>query len=174
MQSTGQTSTHAVSFVPMHGSQMIYAIALIVSQTWPSTGSGHPERAISAGRVEGCVSDLAALFTPPQPVVGRYETCVATEPLEKVVVNGAGDTGVHYGAVAETDWFGAFGSAGPYDRARVARLYGGTAVRVTRGWRKTGDRFESITLISPYPDATLTHLNPGTLIIRFSIISVSP
>src|SRR6266853_1420782 len=26
MQSTGQTSTHAVSLVPMHGSQMIYAI----------------------------------------------------------------------------------------------------------------------------------------------------
>src|SRR5918993_2031411 len=25
MQSTGQTSTHALSFVPMHGSQMIYA-----------------------------------------------------------------------------------------------------------------------------------------------------
>jgi hypothetical protein len=25
MQSTGQTSTQAVSFVPMHGSQMMYA-----------------------------------------------------------------------------------------------------------------------------------------------------
>src|SRR5687767_6103031 len=25
MQSTGHTSTHAVSFVPMHGSQMMYA-----------------------------------------------------------------------------------------------------------------------------------------------------
>src|ERR1043166_6347248 len=29
MQSTGQTSTHAVSLVPTHGSQMIYAIATI-------------------------------------------------------------------------------------------------------------------------------------------------
>ena len=38
---------------------------------------------------------------------------------------------------------------------------------------KTGDRFESITLVSPYPDATLTRLNPGTLIIRFTIISAS-
>ena len=132
---------------------MIYAIALIVSQT--------------------CVSDLAALFTPPTPVVGRYEACVAAERIEKVVESGAGDAAVHYGAIAETDWQAAFGTAGRYDRARVARLYGGTAVRVARGWRKTGDRFESITLISPYPDATLTHLNPGTLIIRFSIISVS-
>jgi len=26
MQSTGQTSTHALSFTPMHGSAMIYAI----------------------------------------------------------------------------------------------------------------------------------------------------
>src|SRR6188472_2605082 len=30
MQSTGQTSTHAVSFVPTHGSQMMYAICLII------------------------------------------------------------------------------------------------------------------------------------------------
>jgi hypothetical protein len=131
----------------MHGSQMIYAIALIVSQT--------------------CVSDLAAVFTPPAPVVGRYETCVAAEPIERVLESGAADAAAHYGTVAETDWLGAFGTAGRYDRARVARLYGGTAVRVARGWRKTGDRFESITLISPYPDATLAHLNPGTLIIRF-------
>src|SRR5258708_1905115 len=153
MQSTGQTSTHAVSFVPMHGSQMIYAIALIVSQA--------------------CDPALAALFTPPKPVVGRYEACVAAEPIEKVIESGAAGAAAQYGTVAQTDWPGAFGTAGPYDRARVARLYGGTAVRVARGWRKTGDRFESITLISPYPDATLTHLNPGTLIIRFSIISVS-
>ena len=138
----------------MHGSQMIYAIALIVSQ--------------------GCLPDLAALFTPPKPVVGQYEACVAAEPIEKVIESGAEDVAAHYGAVAETDWLGAFGTAGPYDQARVARLYGGRAVRVARGWRKTGDRFESITLISPYPDAALTRLNPGTLIIRFSILSVSP
>jgi hypothetical protein len=30
MQSTGQTSTHAVSFVPMHGSLMTYAISALL------------------------------------------------------------------------------------------------------------------------------------------------
>src|SRR5258707_7998056 len=113
MQSTGQTSTHAVSFVPMHGSQMIYGIALIVSQA--------------------CLSDLAALFTPPTPVVGRYETCVAAEPIEKVIESGAAGAAAHYGTVVETDWLGAFGTAGRYDPARGARRCGGTAPRGGRG-----------------------------------------
>jgi len=151
MQSTGQTSTHAVSFVPMHGSQMIYATALILSQ--------------------GCDPALLALFTPPKPVVGHYEACTLDEPIDAVVRS---DAATRYGAVETTDWLGAFGTAGTYDHAHVARLYGGNGVRVARGWRKDGDRFESITLISPYPDAALTRLNPGTLIIRFSIISSSP
>src|SRR5437773_10258016 len=109
MQSTGQTSTHAVSFVPMHGSQMIYAIALIVSQ--------------------GCLPGLAALFTPSKPVVGRYEACVAAEPIEKVIESGAEVVAAHFGAVAETDWLGAFGTAGASGRARVAGLVGRPACR---------------------------------------------
>jgi hypothetical protein len=37
MQSTGQTSTQAVSFVPMQGSQMMYANDLRESiSEWPS------------------------------------------------------------------------------------------------------------------------------------------
>src|ERR1051325_7374112 len=40
MQSTGQTSTHAVSLVPMHGSAITYAIQRLLLATadrWPST-----------------------------------------------------------------------------------------------------------------------------------------
>src|SRR5579862_4716900 len=155
MQSTGQTSTHAVSFVPMHGSQMIYAIALILSQA--------------------CLPELAALFTPLKPVLGQYEVCVSTEAIEAVIAGEAGtDVPARFRAIDATDPLEAFGSAGQYDRAGLARLYGGTRARVARGWKRQGDRFESITLVSPYPDATLTRLNPGTLIIRFTIISVSP
>ena len=135
----------------MHGSQMIYAIALILSQA--------------------CDPALAALFTPPRPIVGHYEACTLEEPIESVV---KGDAKTQYGAVEDADWLGAFGTAGTYDRAHLARLYGGRGIRVARGWRRDGNRFESITLISPYPDATLTRLNPGTLMIRFSIISSSP
>ena len=121
---------------------MIYAIALILSQA--------------------CDPAFLALFTPPKPVVGHYEACPIEEPIDSVVKS---DTATHYGAVEDADWLTAFGSAGSYDRAHVARLYGGTGVRLARGWRKEGSRFESITLISPYPDPSLTRLERGTLVI---------
>ena len=63
----------------------------------------------------------------------------------------------------------AFGTAGTYDRAALARLYGGTRVQVARGWTIHGTRFESITRLSPYPDRSLTHLLPGTLEIRWTL-----
>src|SRR6267142_1525764 len=138
MQSTGQTSTHAVSFVPRHGSQMIYATILImIAQT--------------------CDPALTALFTPLHPRAGRYEVCTTSDPIE---------------TVAERDWkiealepLEAFGSAGPYDRFAVSRLYGGRRVQVAHGWHEQDGVLESITLISPYPDASLQRLLPGTLII---------
>jgi hypothetical protein len=61
----------------------------------------------------------------------------------------------------------AFGSGGLYDRAALARLYGSRRPSVARGWIDEAGRFESLTLISPHPDAGLTRLEPGTLIIRF-------
>jgi hypothetical protein len=63
----------------------------------------------------------------------------------------------------------AFGSGGAYDRSAVSRLYGGRLASVARGWFRDGERFESVTFVSPYPDATLSRLLPGTLIIRFII-----
>jgi hypothetical protein len=42
-------------------------------------------------------------------------------------------------------------------------------MRVARGWAERGDRFESVTLLSPYPDRTLTRLEPGTLVIRLTL-----
>src|SRR6202040_3867225 len=54
-------------------------------------------------------------------------------------------------------------------RPPPARLYGGTRVQVARGWIRTGDRFQSITRLSPYPDASLTHLLPGTMEIRWTL-----
>src|SRR4029450_6441787 len=128
MQSTGQTSTHAVSFVPMHGSQMIYATVLImIAQT--------------------CDPALTALFTPPHPQAGRYEVCTTTDPIETVAEHGW--------TIEALDPLDPAGSAGPYDRFAVSRLYGGRRVQVARGWHEplgsARDRqdgvFESITLI---------------------------
>ena len=124
----------------MHGSQMIYATLLIL--------------------LVSCDPALVALFTPAHPRLGRYEVCESPAPLEPV----------GGGPVEALEALDAFGAAGSYDRAKLSRLYGGTRVQVARGWTRTGNRFESITRLSPYPDASLTRLLPGTLEIRFIAI----
>jgi len=42
-------------------------------------------------------------------------------------------------------------------------------VRVVRRWTAGRGRFESVTRLSPYPDATLTRLVPGSIEIRFTL-----
>ena len=106
-----------------------------------------------------CDPALRALFTPPHPRLGRYEVCVSGEPLQPV--NG--------GPLEALEALDAFGAAGTYDRPALSRLYGGTRVRVARGWIRSNGRFESITRLSPYPDASLTRLIPGTLEIRWTL-----
>jgi hypothetical protein len=120
---------------------MIYAIALII--------------------LGSCDPALATLFTPQHPQLGRYEVCTTSEPIE--VANAGG------GPIETLEALDAFGAVGTYDRAALARLYGGTRVRVARSWADRGDRFESVTRLSPYPDASLTHLNPGTMEIRWTL-----
>jgi hypothetical protein len=110
-----------------------------------------------------CDPALTALFTPPRPGLGRYEVCTTTNPLVEVAA-----AGPRFGPIEVLEPFDAFGAAGPYDRAALARLYAGTRVRVARGWMADVDRFESVTLLSPYPDATLTRLLPGTMVIRWT------
>lgn len=109
-----------------------------------------------------CDAVLTALFTPARPQLGRYEVCTTREPLAALV---GPDWRIE--AVPPLD---AFGAAGAYDRAALARLYGGRRATVARGWTEHGERFESIMLISPHPDASLTRLMPGTLVIRHVII----
>ena len=110
-----------------------------------------------------CDPELAHLFTPPRPVFGQYEVCTTAAPLAEVARR------EHQGKpiIEELEALDAFGAAGVYDRSALARLYGGRRVRVARGWSLSGDRFQSVTLLSPYPDASLTHLQEGTMVIRW-------
>lgn len=113
-----------------------------------------------------CDPRLVKLFTPPRPRVGTYEVCTTPALLAEVA-----DPAWTVERVAPLD---AFGVAGQYSRAALARIYGGRRPQVARGWIRRADAggqtaFESITLISPYPDATLSSLQPGTLRIRFII-----
>ncbi len=114
-----------------------------------------------------CNPALTALFTPRHPRLGRYEVCTTSEPLEVVNANsGMSDGPASIDALEALD---AFGATGSYDRSALVRLYGGTRVRVARGWTAASDRFLSVTRLSPYPDASLTHLLPGTMEIRWTL-----
>jgi hypothetical protein len=111
-----------------------------------------------------CDPTLAALFTPLRPSLGAYEVCTTTDSLEDVVMAASG---ARFAPSELVDPLDAFGAAGRYSRAALAQLYKGKRVRVARGWTKHADRFESMTLLSPHPDATLTRLLPGTMVIRW-------
>jgi hypothetical protein len=114
-----------------------------------------------------CDPALTSLFTPLRPGLGRYEVCTTADALDRVAA--IGPDGPKYGQIEMLEPLEAFGAAGPYDRTALARLYTGKRVRVTRGWIERGDRFESVTLLSPYPDATLTRLHPGTMMITWTL-----
>src|SRR6185295_176897 len=77
MQSTGQTSTQAVSLVPTHGSQMIYAILFIIL-----AGLAGPK-----SPAYSCDPDpvLADLLTPKRPGAGRYDVCTTPASLDVVL-----------------------------------------------------------------------------------------
>jgi hypothetical protein len=124
---------------------MIYAITLIIL-------------------AYACDPALTALFTPPRPRLGRYEVCVTGEPLERARLSGW-----QLGRLELLEPLDAFGAAGPYDRPKLVQLYRGRRVEVQRGWKDEGGRFQSVTLLSPYPDASLTTLNQGTMIVRFTL-----
>ena len=72
MQSTGHTSTHALSFVPMHGSQMIYATQVSWIPTSPGgrirPGKYTPEVRPAALHIAGAI---VAGFTARVTLYGR-------------------------------------------------------------------------------------------------------
>jgi hypothetical protein len=106
-----------------------------------------------------CDPALAALFTPAHPQLGTYQVCTTPQPLAEVAPAGW--------TIEALEPLDAFGTAGPYRRSALARLYGGRRPMVARGWTSDGERFESVTMISPYPDRSLTRLEPGTLVVRW-------
>jgi hypothetical protein len=116
---------------------------------------------------------LTRLFTPQGAAPGTY--CAV--PFGASIDTLAREYAAREPADAKGAWrvrsvapLDAFGSAAPYDRPTVAMLFGGKRIRLARGpVRRQGRVVASLTLASPYPDATLTRLMPGTLVIVFWI-----
>jgi hypothetical protein len=138
---------------------IILAIAATLKASPYAWIIGSPAAWIDAATVKTspatCDPALTALFTPARPVLGHYEVCTTEHPLE--------------GDAESLEALDAFGAAGSYDRAALQRLYGGARVRVQRSWTASPHEFVSTTRLSPYPDASLTRLLPGTMEIRFTI-----
>ncbi len=139
---------------------MIYAIVFIILAA--AQGPNGP--------AYSCDPALAALLTPPRPLVGRYEVCTTPSSIDDVLAD-AGPLGPTYGSVEAIDPLDALGTGGPYDRSALARLYGGRRARVARGWMREGNGLVSITLVSPHPNRTLTALVSGTLVVRYTVES---
>src|SRR5688572_28721726 len=85
-----------------------------------------PVLALGAQGDQACEPALAVLWTPAHPQLGRYEVCTTARPLTEI---------------ASPNWeielvppLDAFGTAGAFDKAAVARLYGGRWPSVARGW----------------------------------------
>jgi hypothetical protein len=118
--------------------------------------------------------ELARLFTPRVAPAGTYQVTVLGGGAGDAVrqVTAAMPAGCRL-ASAPGAWqaefldpLDAFGRAGDYNRARVARLYLGRKVQVIRGpIERDGRTVGALTLFSPYPDPALARLEPGTLAI---------
>jgi hypothetical protein len=138
---------------------MIYAILLILL-AGPFAAPAPP--------VFACDAALAALLTPRQPVAGRYEVCTTPASLDEVLADTRGPER-RVGGVQALDPLDAFGTAGPYDRSALSRLYGGRRARVVHAWSQDSRGLVSITYVSPHPNASFTALEPGTLAIRYTL-----
>jgi hypothetical protein len=138
--------------VPFRGDPMSFATALLIVLLVASWGDESPT--------------LRALFAPRHAPPGVYQAFVSARTIEDAVERAKRQrTSWPAGAwtIERLDPIDA-----PYDRYRLAWLFGGARPRVARGplvedGRTTG----SVTLISPYPDIDFRTLQPGTLALVY-------
>ena len=118
---------------------------------------------------------LTRLFTPLAVPPGTYVVYSSAETIETLTARlRALDPSPAPGAWEATrpEAHGAFGQEGLYDRGRLARLFNGKRVTVVRGSLTGEGRRLAYTLVSPYPDATLSRIVEGTMVIEFRVPSL--
>jgi hypothetical protein len=115
---------------------------------------------------------LARLFTPLSVPAGTYLVYRSSDAIETLTARlRALDPAPAPGAWEPTrpEARGAFGEEGRYDRDRLARLFNGKRVTLVRGSLVHQGRRVAYTLVSPYPDATLSRIMEGTMVIEFRV-----
>lgn len=115
---------------------------------------------------------LARLFTPLSAPPDMYTVFTSTESIEAVAARlKRFDPTPATGAWEPTrpEASGAFGQEGLYDRSRLSRLFNGKRVTVVRGSFVHDGRRLAYTLVSPYPDASLSRIVSGTMVIEFRV-----
>jgi hypothetical protein len=128
--------------------------------------------AAGAGPLGTPAAALGRLFTPAAVPPGTYVVSTSTETIETLTGRLQGqDPSPAPGAwvPSRPEATGAFGQEGLYDRARLARLFNGKRVTVVRGSLTQQGQRLAYTLVSPYPDPTLSHIVEGTMIIEFRV-----
>jgi len=149
-------------------------LAAAATLIWPNPATCQPAAGVAPGpfRAPGRPSaPLARLFTPRHAAPGAYEVVVLDGTIERAraVVAAAAEPAAAEGRpgpspVLEMDPLMAFGEAGTYEKTTVARLYAGRKAKVVRiPVERDGRTVAAVTLVSPYPDATLSRLVEGTM-----------
>jgi hypothetical protein len=115
---------------------------------------------------------LARLFTPQAVPAGTYLVYRSARKIEDLTASlRARDSSPAPGAWEPTrpEAHGAFGEEGNFDRARLARLFNGKRVTVVRGSLVLDGSRVAYTLVSPYPDPSLSAILDGTMVVEFRL-----
>ena len=159
----------------------IVAVALLLTAVGPAGGRQSPDvdATVAAASIGRSITDFGSwvespehvrLFAPPAHQ-SAYRAFVSKATLDEVLKRLAaaqpGPPGAWTaGAVSPLD---AFGASGRYNRFQLSRLYLGTRPRIAHGPWMTADGLESWTLVSPYPNASLDEVEPGTLLLALRV-----
>jgi hypothetical protein len=145
------------------------AVLLALAVVAPLRGTGPARAARSLPAEIGPADDtLRLLFTPATFPAGTFTVHRTDERITTLAARLKGlDPAPADGAwhAERAGVFDAFGAEGPYDKPRLARLFGGLSPVVARGTLVTPAGRLAITLIAPYPDASLSSLRQGTMVI---------
>jgi hypothetical protein len=118
--------------------------------------------------------EYVGLFAPPRQR-SAYRAWVSPLGIQATLQQIVRDPGVlnppGAWAIQAQIPYDAFGLSGSYNRWKVAGLYRSRRALVAHGPRLDQGQMESWTLITPYPDASLERLEPGTLILALRIPS---